>query len=166
MNESAPDNAESVSLLYEWLPRLYETAERRYVAADNRIQWVLGFSVTLFVSVGAFLKVNNAVFVFNAAFWSALGVLVVQAILGLLGLAAGGIRSFGLTSVITNGLSLSPSEFKLHALANADSDITGTTASINRKGWVVWILVLGLVIESGTIFWWITTLSTSAPIAP
>ena len=166
MNENPPDSPESVSLLYDWLPRLYETAERRYVAADNRIQWVLGFSVTLFVGVGAFLKVNNATFELNGAFWLALAVLAAQVVLGLVALAVGSVTSFGLNSVVSSGLGVGAAEFKRDALDSANRDIYETTRSINAKGWLVWALVFGFVLESSTLFWWIATLATKPSIAP
>lgn len=166
MQEQLSDNPESVALLYDWLPRLYEAAERRYVAADNRIQWVLGFSVTLFVGVGAFLKVSDAAFAMNVPFFLALVVLAAQVVFGLISLAAGGIRSFGLNSIVSNGLNMSSHEFRRDALDWADSDIYETTKSINSKARSVWILVLGFVFESSTLFWWITTLSTKSPSAP
>lgn len=155
MGDNLNHKEETVALVYEWLPHLYEVTERRYVAAESRIQQLLALSVTVFLGVVSLIGATQGqLAVITQAKW-VIGITSAQVLIGMFSIAFGHFKVFGLSYIVNNALDYSAEEFKSNALRWADSDLHSNRTLTNRKGYVIWVMMVLFLAETGFLVSWL-----------
>ena len=144
-----------VSYAYEIVVPLYEMTERRYVAAESRIQQLLAFSVAIMLASVTILVAAQVPLTVSRPFFVATSLLVLQVIVGLTTITFGYLRTLPLEFFVKTALHHSEWEFKKNILYWAVEDLRANRRLVNANGWVVLGMTTLFLTEGAALIWWL-----------
>ena len=144
-----------VDLAYGLVQSSYEWAVVRLNAVENRIQVLMVFSASFVLTAPALVAATgNTISLGSYWFYFALGLAVLNLIIGTVTRAFGGIRLLALNKIANEWLSLSSEWFMLYAVEAAAEHFEANLKVVNRKGQTIILMTILFLLETLLLAAW------------